>query len=156
MPGRHRCTAIQPLPASSESLIALLPHGGEARFVTQVIHLCNKHIAAYGQFPVTNPMIAAHFPRLQIVQGGLLLEAAAQATAIYGLYQAQSNRCRVVLEGIQQVVFARYLRPSSQFLVEASYLGAHHGLSRFQITLAEARTNKLIMRGMLSGTIRKR
>lgn len=68
---------------------SILPHGGRARFVTEVVETGEDELVCVGRIPVGSP-----FASEGTVRGFVLLELAAQAAAIEALSGIDGGRSR--------------------------------------------------------------
>src|SRR5687767_5705378 len=74
---------------SATDLVSLLPHRPPMLLLEEARKTGERELVAYQTIPMDNAFLAGHFPGFPLWPGALLLEAMAQATAVYLLESRQ-------------------------------------------------------------------
>lgn len=107
--------------SDSATLVALLPHGREFRFVDAVdAHEPGVSIEARYRVTGDEPFLAGHFPGNPVLPGVIQLEALAQAGAIAVLADERYSGKLPLFGGVEKVRFRRLVRPGDELVLRVT------------------------------------
>jgi len=107
--------------ASSDELVALLPHGPEFRFI-DTVEAFEPGVSITARYRVTGdePFLAGHFPGNPVFPGVIQLEALAQAGAIAVLTDERYAGRLPLFGGVEKVRFRRLVQPGDELVLEVT------------------------------------
>jgi 3-hydroxyacyl-[acyl-carrier-protein] dehydratase len=112
-------------------------------------------LVAYQTIPTDNPFLAGHFPGFPIWPGALLLEAMAQATAIYLLESREGLQDdEVPVLGAVDCRFLHPVFPGERICYRAELVRQVGDLGLFSVTAS--RDSEIVARGRISAGLTRR
>lgn len=106
-------------------ILETLPHRYPFILVDRVINIDpGKSLTAIKNVTINEPFFQGHFPGNPVMPGVLILEALAQASAIFALSSGAeiANNSVQVFAGIDNAKFKKIVVPGDQLLLQIEYL----------------------------------
>lgn len=120
-------------PFGSERILELLPHRFPMLMIDRVLELGEDFVRAEKLVTANEPALAGHFPGQPIFPGVLIIEAMAQAAAIWAAVMSVTKERKLsVLAGIDGARFRRQVRPGDVLHLEARMLAARSKLVKME------------------------
>jgi 3-hydroxyacyl-[acyl-carrier-protein] dehydratase len=120
-------------PFGSERILELLPHRFPMLMIDRVLELGEDFVRAEKLVTANEPALAGHFPGQPIFPGVLIIEAMAQAAAIWAAVNSVSKERKLsVLAGVDGARFRRQVRPGDVLHLEARMLAARSKLVKLE------------------------
>ena len=121
------------VPFGSERIRELLPHRHPMLMIDRVLELGENYILAEKLVSSAEPALAGHFPGQPIFPGVLIIEAMAQAAAIWALSSESVKAGTLcVLAGVDSARFRRQVVPGDVLRLEARALAARSKLVKIE------------------------
>lgn len=136
-------------------LVSLLPHRPPMLFLEEARKSGERELTAYQTIPTDNPFLAGHFPGFPLWPGALLLEAMAQATAVYLLQSREGLReDEVPVLGAVDCRFLQPVFPGERICYRAELVRQVGDLGLFAVTAS--RDSEVVARGRISAGLTRR
>ena len=120
-------------PFGSERIRELLPHRHPMLMIDRVLELGENYVLAEKLVSSAEPALAGHFPGQPIFPGVLVIEAMAQAAAIWAMSSGNVKPGLLcVLAGVDSVRFRRQVVPGDVLRLEARALAARSKLVKIE------------------------
>jgi len=120
-------------PFGSERILELLPHRFPMLMIDRVLELGENFVRAEKLVTANEPALAGHFPGQPIFPGVLIIEAMAQAAAIWAAVNSASKERKLsVLAGVDGARFRRQVKPGDVLHLEARMLAARSKLVKLE------------------------
>lgn len=120
-------------PFGSERIRELLPHRHPMLMIDRVLELGENYILAEKLVSSAEPALAGHFPGQPIFPGVLIIEAMAQAAALWAMSSGSVRAGMLcVLAGVDSVRFRRQVVPGDVLRLEARALAARSKLVKIE------------------------
>jgi 3-hydroxyacyl-[acyl-carrier-protein] dehydratase len=120
-------------PFGSERIRELLPHRHPMLMIDRVLELGENYVLAEKLVSSAEPALAGHFPGQPIFPGVLILEAMAQAAAIWAMSAGTVRTGMLcVLAGVDGARFRRQVVPGDVLRLEARALAARSKLVKIE------------------------
>jgi 3-hydroxyacyl-[acyl-carrier-protein] dehydratase len=127
--------ASHTFPLGLAQIKTLIPHREPFLFVNEIMSLTNKQLRARTAFPISNPMFLGHFPGNPVVPGVIMLEAMAQAAAVFtSLSKGLTNDSVRYLFAGAEVRFKRPIKPDEIIDIVVDFTGERRQLMSFSCT----------------------
>ena len=120
-------------PFGSERILELLPHRFPMLMIDRVLELGENFVRAEKLVTANEPALAGHFPGQPIFPGVLIIEAMAQAAAIWAAVMSVTKERKLsVLAGVDGARFRRQVKPGDVLHLEARMLAARSKLVKLE------------------------
>ena len=120
-------------PFGSERIRELLPHRHPMLMIDRVLELGENYVLAEKLVSSAEPALAGHFPGQPIFPGVLIIEAMAQAAALWAMSSGNVQPGLLcVLAGVDSVRFRRQVVPGDVLRLEARALAARSKLVKIE------------------------
>jgi 3-hydroxyacyl-[acyl-carrier-protein] dehydratase len=124
---------LEKAPFGSERIRELLPHRHPMLMIDRVLELGENYILAEKLVSSAEPALAGHFPGQPIFPGVLIIEAMAQAAAIWAMStESVKAGTLCVLAGVDGARFRRQVVPGDVLRLEARALAARSKLVKIE------------------------
>ncbi len=133
----------------------ILPHRYPFLLVDRVIDFkSGEYLIALKNVTVNEPFFQGHFPLQPIMPGVLIIEAMAQATALYGELAVTDGMDKDILYylvGIDKARFRQTVGPGDQLLLRVDFITVKRNIWKFSTTATV--DDKLVASAVLMTTI---
>jgi len=120
-------------PLGSERILELLPHRYPMLMIDRVLELGENYVRAEKLVSASEPALQGHFPGRPIFPGVLIIEAMAQAAAIWAALSSEAMSQKLsVLAGVDGARFRRQVFPGDVLQLEARTLAARSKLVKIE------------------------
>jgi len=120
-------------PLGSERILELLPHRYPMLMIDRVLELGENYVRAEKLVSASEPALQGHFPGRPIFPGVLIIEAMAQAAAIWAMSSGSVKPGLLcVLAGVDSARFRRQVVPGDVLRLEARALAARSKLVKIE------------------------
>ena len=124
---------MEKAPFGSERILELLPHRYPMLMIDRVLELGENYVRAEKLVSANEPALRGHFPGQPIFPGVLIIEAMAQAAAIWAASSSETMRQKLsVLAGVDGARFRRQVVPGDVLHLEARTLAARSKLVKIE------------------------
>jgi 3-hydroxyacyl-[acyl-carrier-protein] dehydratase len=124
---------LEKAPLGSERILELLPHRYPMLMIDRVLELGENYVRAEKLVSASEPALQGHFPGRPIFPGVLIIEAMAQAAAIWAIVSSEAMRDKLsVLAGVDGARFRRQVFPGDVVVLEARTLAARSKLVKIE------------------------
>jgi len=124
---------LEKTPFGSERILELLPHRWPMLMIDRVLELGENYVRAEKLVSASEPALMGHFPGRPIFPGVLIIEAMAQAAAIWATAVSERFGKRLsVLAGVDGARFRRQVVPGDVLHLEARTLAARSKLVKIE------------------------
>jgi 3-hydroxyacyl-[acyl-carrier-protein] dehydratase len=124
---------LEKAPFGSERILELLPHRYPMLMIDRVLELGENYVRAEKLVSANEPALRGHFPGQPIFPGVLIIEAMAQAAAIWAASSSETMRQKLsVLAGVDGARFRRQVVPGDVLHLEARTLAARSKLVKIE------------------------
>jgi len=133
----------------------ILPHRYPFLLVDRVIDFkSGEFLQAIKNVTVNEPFFQGHFPQQPIMPGVMIIEAMAQATALYGELAIEGGMDEDILYylvGVDKARFRQTVSPGDQLLLQVNFLTVKRNIWKFATTAKV--DDKLVASAVLMTTI---
>ena len=116
----------------------VLPHRYPFLLVDKVIDFKNgEYLTAIKNVTINEPFFQGHFPQQPIMPGVLIVEAMAQATALYGelaLSGGMDDDILYYLVGVDKARFRQTVGPGDQLVLQINFSTVKRNIWKFKTT----------------------
>ena len=116
----------------------VLPHRYPFLLVDRVTEFeSGNYLKAIKNVTVNEPFFQGHFPQQPIMPGGLIIEAMAQATALYGelaIKGGMDDNILYYLVGVDKARFRQIVSPGDQLVLQVNFLTVRRNIWKFSTT----------------------
>ena len=116
----------------------VLPHRYPFLLVDKVIDFKNgEYLTAIKNVTINEPFFQGHFPQQPIMPGVLIIEAMAQATALYGelaLSGGMDDDILYYLVGVDKARFRQPVGPGDQLVLQINFSTVKRNIWKFKTT----------------------
>jgi len=116
----------------------VLPHRYPFLLVDRVTDFkAGEYLIAFKNVTVNEPFFQGHFPRQPIMPGVLIIEAMAQATALYGELAVKGGMDEDVLYylvGVDKVRFRQTVTPGDKLILQVNFNTVRRNIWKFSTT----------------------
>jgi 3-hydroxyacyl-[acyl-carrier-protein] dehydratase len=116
----------------------VLPHRYPVLLVDKVIDFKNgEYLTAIKNVTINEPFFQGHFPQQPIMPGVLIIEAMAQATALYGelaLSGGMDDDILYYLVGVDKARFRQPVGPGDQLVLQINFSTVKRNIWKFKTT----------------------
>lgn len=116
----------------------VLPHRYPFLLVDKVIDFkAGEYLKALKNVTINEPFFQGHFPQQPIMPGVLIIEAMAQATALYGdlaVEEGMEDDILYYLVGVDKARFRKTVGPGDQLLLQVNFQTVRRNIWRFATT----------------------
>ena len=116
----------------------VLPHRYPFLLVDKVIDFKNgEYLTAIKNVTINEPFFQGHFPQQPIMPGVLIIEAMAQATALYGelaLSGGMDDDILYYLVGVDKARFRQTVGPGDQLVLQINFSTVKRNIWKFKTT----------------------
>jgi 3-hydroxyacyl-[acyl-carrier-protein] dehydratase len=124
---------LSKVPFGSERILELLPHRFPMLMIDRVLEIGENFVRAEKLVTANEPALAGHFPGQPIFPGVLIIEAMAQAAAIWAAVSTPGVSKKLsVLAGVDGARFRRQVVPGDVLHLEARMLAARSKLVKLE------------------------
>lgn len=133
----------------------VLPHRYPFLMVDRVIDFkSGEYLVAIKNVTVNEPYFQGHFPQQPIMPGVMIIEAMAQATALYGelaIKGGMDDDILYYLVGVDKARFRQTVGPGDQLVLQVNFLTVKRNIWKFSTTAKV--DNKVVASAELLTTI---
>lgn len=132
----------------------ILPHRYPFLLIDKVIDFkSGEYLIALKNVTVNEPFFQGHFPQQPILPGVLIIEAMAQATALYGelATDGMDDDILYYLVGIDKARFRQTVGPGDQLILRVDFITVKRNIWKFSTTATV--DDKLVASAVLMTTI---
>lgn len=140
---------------SATDLVSLLPHRPPMLLLEEARKSGDRELVAYQTIPTDGAFLAGHFPGFPLWPGALLMEAMAQATAVYLLESRQGLQDdEIPVLGAVDCRFLHPVFPGERICYRAELVRQVGDLGLFSVTAS--REAEVVARGRISAGLTRR
>ena len=140
---------------AATDLVALLPHRPPMLLLEEAQMSGERELLAYQTIPEDHPLLAGHFPGFPLWPGALLLEAMAQATAVYLLQSRDGLQAdEIPVLGAVECRFLQPVFPGDRLCYRAELVRQVGDLGLFSVSAS--RGSEVVARGKISAGLTSR
>ena len=116
----------------------VLPHRYPFLLIDKVIDFkAGEYLIAIKNVTVNEPFFQGHFPQQPIMPGVMIIEAMAQATALYGelaIKGGMDDDILYYLVGVDKARFRQIVGPGDQLVLQVNFLTVKRNIWKFSTT----------------------
>ena len=120
------------------SMLEILPHAENFRFVTDILHVEKDKILTQYVVPLSSFWIDSHFPNNPVMPGVLIIESMAQTSYLCYMHAICENiqkNCTTLLRKIDDTIFRDIVYPGDVLKIQATHIKSFANLTNFQCVI---------------------